>query len=249
MKTEKEIKDFFEKVEAIQNGHFILSSGKRSKIYCQCSKLFEDPRNGEMVCEELKHRVQENIDDEIDYVISPALGGLLVGYELARSLGSKFIFYERVDNEFELRRGFNIKENANVLFVEDVITTGKSTNECLEKLKPLNVNLLGIAAIVDRSNQKLFKDHNVISVLKLDIPIYDPNNLPDDLNKIPATICTFLCSSEAQSTLVSTASKDFPSPTSMQLNASIHNRNTGKYAIAVNKMTNFETDAFTLCAL
>ena len=157
MKTAKEIKDFFEKVEAIQNGHFILSSGKRSKIYCQCSKLFEDPRNGEMVCEELKYRVQENIDDEIDYVISPALGGLLVGYELARSLGSKFI------------------------------TTGKSTNECLEKLKPLNINLLGIAAIVDRSNHKLFKDHNVISVLKLDIPIYDPNNLPDDLNKIPAT--------------------------------------------------------------
>ena len=187
MKTEKEIKDFFEKVEAIQNGHFILSSGKRSKIYCQCSKLFEDPRNGEMVCEELKYRVQENIDDEIDYVISPALGGLLVGYELARSLGSKFIFYERVDNEFELRRGFNIKENANVLFVEDVITTGKSTNECLKKLKLLNVNLLGIAAIVDRSNHKLFKDHNVISVLKLDIPIYDPNNLPDDLKKIPAT--------------------------------------------------------------
>ena len=82
MKTEKEIKGFFEKVEAIQNGHFILSSGKRSKIYCQCSKLFEDPRNGEMVSEELKQRVQENIDDEIDYVISPALGGLLVGYEL-----------------------------------------------------------------------------------------------------------------------------------------------------------------------
>ena len=77
MKTEKEIKDFFEKVEAIQNGHFILSSGKRSKIYCQCSKLFEDPRNGEMVCEELKYRVQENIDVEIDYVISPALGGLI----------------------------------------------------------------------------------------------------------------------------------------------------------------------------
>ena len=89
-----------------------------------------------MVCEELKHKVQENIGDKIDYVISPALGGLLVGYELARSLGTKFIFYERVDNEFELRRGFNIKENANVLFVEDVITTGKSTNECLEKLKP-----------------------------------------------------------------------------------------------------------------
>ena len=186
MKTEKEIKDFFEEVKAIQNGHFILSSGKRSKIYCQCSKLFENPQNGVMVCEELKHRVLENIGDKIEYVISPALGGLLVGYELARSLGSKFIFYERLNDEFELRRGFNIKENTNVLFVEDVITTGKSTNECLEKLKLLNINLLGIAAIVDRSNHRLFKDHDVISVLKLDIPIYDADNLPDDLNKIPA---------------------------------------------------------------
>tara|TARA_Y100000816_G_scaffold248149_1_gene197175 strand:- start:293 stop:877 length:585 start_codon:yes stop_codon:yes gene_type:complete len=185
MKTEKEIKEFFEKVGAIQNGHFILSSGKRSKIYCQCSKLFEDPCHGAMVCEELKYRVLENITDKIDCVVSPALGGLLVGYELARSLGSKFIFYERFDNEFELRRDFNIKENTNVLFVEDVITTGKSTNECLEKLKPLNVNLQGIAAIVDRSNQKLFKYHNIISVLKLDIPIYEPDNLPDDLIKIP----------------------------------------------------------------
>ncbi len=186
MKTKEEIKDFFEKVEAIQNGHFILSSGKRSKIYCQCSKLFEDPRNGAVVCKELKYRVLEKIREKIDYVISPALGGILVGYELARSLESKFIFYERVDNEFELRRDFNVEENTNVLFVEDVITTGKSTNECLKKLKPLNINLLGIAAIVDRSNQKLFKDYNVISVLKLDIPIYDPDNLPDDLNKIPA---------------------------------------------------------------
>ena len=109
MKTKEEIKDFFEKVEAIQNGHFILSSGKRSKIYCQCSKLFEDPRNGAVVCEELKYRVLEKIREKIDCVISPALGGLLVGYELARSLGSKFIFYERLDNEFELRRDFNVE--------------------------------------------------------------------------------------------------------------------------------------------
>ena len=186
MKTEQEIRDFFEQVKAIQNGHFILSSGKRSKIYFQCSKLFEDPRNGAIVCNELKLRVLENIKDKIDCVISPALGGLLVGYELARSLGSKFIFYERVDNVFELKRDFYLKDNANVLFVEDVITTGKSTNECLEKLESLNINLLGIASIVDRSNKKLFDNHDIISILKLNIPIYDPDKIPDDLNKIPA---------------------------------------------------------------
>ena len=84
-------------------------------------------------------------------IISPALGGLLVGYELARSIGCKFMFYERLGEQFELRRGFSIKEQANVLFVEDVITTGKSTNECLENLNQMNINLLGIATIVDRS--------------------------------------------------------------------------------------------------
>ena len=121
---------------------------------------------------------------KIDLIISPALGGLLVGYELARSIGCNFMFYERSGEQFELRRGFSIKEQANVLFVEDVITTGKSTNECLEKLNQLNINLLGIATIVDRSNEVLFDNFEIISLLKIDIPVYDADNLPDDLEKI-----------------------------------------------------------------
>ena len=188
MKNDKEIKNFFEKVEAIQNGHFILSSGKRSKIYCQCSKLFEDPQNGKMVCEELKHRVKENISDKIDYVISPALGGLLVGYELARSLGSKFIFYERIDNEFELRMGFKIKENTNVLFVEDVITTGKSSMECVKLIKKNNAKLLGFASIINRSNKKDLKiKRKIISQLKIEVPSYKRTNLPSYLKLLPIT--------------------------------------------------------------
>ena len=94
------------------------------------------------------------------------------------------MFYERSGEQFELRRGFSIKEQANVLFVEDVITTGKSTNECLEKLNQLNINLLGIATIVDRSNEVLFDNFEIISLLKIDIPVYDSDNLPDDLEKI-----------------------------------------------------------------
>ena len=117
-------------------------------------------------------------------IISPALGGLLVGYELARSIGCNFMFYERSGEQFELRRGFSIKEQSNVLFVEDVITTGKSTNECLEKLNQLNINLLGIATIVDRSNEVLFDNFEIISLLKINIPVYDSDNLPDDLKKI-----------------------------------------------------------------
>ena len=113
------------------------------------------------------------------------MGGILVGYELAKSLNCNFVFYERINNEFELRRGFKLEEYSNVLFVEDVITTGKSTKECLEKINQSNVNLLGIAALVDRSKENIFKDNEIISLLKLDIPIFDPDNLPDDLINIP----------------------------------------------------------------
>ena len=182
--NDQEILNLFETTGAIQHGHFILSSGKRSGTYCQCSKLFIDPQVGSKVCDELKTRVDEQITSKIDLIISPALGGLLVGYELARSIGCDFMFYERSGEQFELRRGFSIKEQANVLFVEDVITTGKSTNECLENLNQMNINLLGIATIVDRSNEVLFDNFEIISLLKINIPVYDSDNLPDDLEKI-----------------------------------------------------------------
>ena len=99
-------------------------------------------------------------------------------------MNCNFVFYERINNEFELRRGFELEEYSNVLFVEDVITTGKSTKECLEKINQSNVNLLGIAALVDRSKENIFNDNEIISLLKLDIPIFDPDNLPDDLKNI-----------------------------------------------------------------
>ena len=99
-------------------------------------------------------------------------------------MNCNFVFYERINNEFELRRGFELDEYSNVLFVEDVITTGKSTRECLEKINHSNVNLLGIATLVDRSKEKIFNDSEIISLLKLDIPIFDPDNLPDDLKNI-----------------------------------------------------------------
>ena len=183
--NKEEILKFFEEENAIKHGHFVLSSGKRSSIYCQCAKLFENPDNGRYVCNELKKIILKKINKQIDCVISPALGGILVGYELAKSLNCNFVFYERINNEFELRRGFKLEEYSNVLFVEDVITTGKSTKECLEKINQSNVNLLGIAALVDRSKENIFKDNEIISLLKLDIPIFDPDNLPDDLINIP----------------------------------------------------------------
>ena len=174
------------KTNALLEGHFILSSGLHSPSYVQCAKLLSNPSKASKICLSLSKKIKKKIK-KIDLILSPAMGGIIIGYEIGRLLNKETIFSERVDGNLVLRRGFNLAKGANVLIVEDVITTGKSTNECLEKLKLLNINLLGIAEIVDRSNHKLFKDHDVISVLKLDIPIYDPNNLPDDLKKIPAT--------------------------------------------------------------
>ena len=178
-----EIISTLEETGAIQHGHFILSSGKRSATYCQCAKLFILPEIAEKICIELANKVLNVIDHKIDYIVAPAMGGILVGYELARQLKTKSIFYERVDNVFKLRRGFEIQAGANVLLVEDVITTGKSAIECIEELNKIGVNFLGTACLIDRTNSES-KLQNLISVHKLDIPIYDENSLPDNLKTI-----------------------------------------------------------------
>ena len=184
--NDKEILNLFETTGAIQHGHFILSSGKRSGTYCQCSKLFIDPRVGSKVCDELKIRVDEQITSKIDLIISPALGGLLVGYELARSIGCKFMFYERLGEQFELRRGFSIKEQANVLFVEDVITTGKSSLECSNIIQKMGGKIVGYACIIDRSNGKSLIKDKIVSQVQLSIPTYTKENLPKELIGIDA---------------------------------------------------------------
>ena len=180
----EEILKILEKVNAIQYGHFILSSGKRSSTYCQCAKIFVNPDIGLQVCTLLADKIKNTVDQNIDYIVSPAMGGILVGYETAKQLKAKSVFYERVNNEFQMRRGFEIEENKNILFIEDVITTGKSSNECLIELEKLNVNLLGIACLVDRSTGKIFSDHEIISLIKLNIPVYNEEDIPEDLKNM-----------------------------------------------------------------
>jgi len=182
--NKQELLNIFEETGALEYGHFILSSGKRSGTYCQCSRLFINPKTSNIIANALANKVKSKINEKIDYVIAPALGGILVGYEVARCLNSKSIFFERTNEEFELRRGFEIEQNKNILFIEDVITTGKSSKECLKKLFNMNINILGIACIVDRSQENIFDDHEIISLLKLDIPTYDSDNLPEDLINI-----------------------------------------------------------------
>ncbi len=181
-----EILKEFTDAESILKGHFILSSGLHSDTYMQCARVLMEPRRSKKLCAELAKRVLYVLKNKkIDLVVSPAMGGVIVGYEMACQLNVPNIFCERVDGKLVLRRGFDIKENSNILIVEDVITTGKSSLETIECIKPYKVNILAEACLVNRSNN-INLGLPIISLLDLDIKSYEANNLPESLKNIPA---------------------------------------------------------------
>ena len=169
--------------KALLEGHFILSSGLHSKQYIQCAKLLSYPKNAELICSSLCEKIKDAFKN-IDMILSPALGGIVVGYEIGRQLKKETIFAERVDGKLVLRRGFKIPINSNVLVVEDVITTGKSALECQELIEVSKSNLVGYACIIDRSGDKLLIKDKIISQIKFSIETYNENSLPEDLKKI-----------------------------------------------------------------
>ena len=168
---------------ALLEGHFILSSGLHSKQYIQCAKLLSHPKKAESICSSLCEKIIKTFD-KIDIVLSPALGGLIAGYEIARQLKSEAIFAERMDGKLVLRRGFKIKENSNVLIVEDVITTGKSALECASIIKTNNANLVGYACIIDRSNENIAIKDKIVCQLQFNLETFSEDKLPEDLKKI-----------------------------------------------------------------
>ena len=168
---------------ALLEGHFILSSGLHTNQYVQCAKLLSHPEKAEAICSSLCEKIKK-IFNKIDIVLSPALGGIVVGYEVARQLKKETIFAERMETEFVLRRDFKIKENSNVLIVEDVITTGKSALECYELIKKCNANLTGYACIIDRSDKNLLIKDKIVSQIKFKIETYKENELPAELKRI-----------------------------------------------------------------
>jgi len=174
------------KTKALIEGHFILSSGLHSKQYIQCAKLLSQPKNAEIVCSSICEKIKETFD-KIDIILSPALGGVVVGYEIGRQLNIETIFSERVDGKLLLRRGFEIKENSNVLVVEDVITTGKSALECLDLIKLNQSNLVGYACIIDRTNDESLIKAKIVSQMKFNIETFSNENIPSDLKKINPT--------------------------------------------------------------
>ena len=169
--------------EALLDGHFILSSGLHSKQYVQCAKLLSHPKKAEAICSSLCEKINKSLKN-IDIILSPAIGGIVVGYEIGRQLKIQTIFAEREDNKLILRRGFMIKPNSNVLVIEDVITTGKSALECSNIIKTSRANLVGYACIIDRSNKEVLIKDKIISQIKFEIKAFSEDKLPDELRKI-----------------------------------------------------------------
>ena len=169
--------------KTLLEGHFVLSSGLHSNQYVQCAKLLSHPKQGQIICKSLCEKIKSNFSN-IDLILSPAIGGIVVGYEVGRQLNVNTIFSERVDGNLLLRRGFDIKANSKVLIVEDVITTGKSALECFDIIKLYKANLVGFACIIDRSDEKILIKDKIVSQIKLSIKTFSENNLPDNLKKI-----------------------------------------------------------------
>ena len=183
MLTDNETKDLLNETEALMEGHFILSSGLHSDKYVQCAKLLMHPQKAEKICKSLADKIK-NSKIFFDIVVSPAIGGILAGYEVARHLAVPTFFTERVDGKFTFRRGFELDKYKNVLIVEDVITTGKSSLECAATIKEFGGVIAGYACIIDRSGDELLIKDKIISQIKLEIPSFAPDNMPDKLKKI-----------------------------------------------------------------
>ena len=171
------------KTNALLEGHFILSSGLHSAQYVQCAKLLSYPKLSDKFIKSLAYKIKKRIK-KIDIILSPAMGGIIIGYEIGKLLGKETIFCERVNKKFELRRGFSIKRNSRVMIVEDVITTGKSSLECVKLIKKSQAKLAGFACLIDRSDKRKLKQ-KVISQVKLKIPTYTKKKLPSFLRNIP----------------------------------------------------------------
>jgi orotate phosphoribosyltransferase len=183
--TEDEALDEFRAAGALLEGHFVLSSGLHSSVFLQKMFVFMDPARTERLCRALAGRIRDSYG-QVDYVVSPAMGGIIPGYETARHLGSKAVFVERENGQFVLRRGFAIPKGARVVMVEDIVTTGLSSRECLEAVREHPGQVLGAACLIDRSGGKADLGAPLVSLVQLDLPSYPPDRLPPELARIPA---------------------------------------------------------------
>ena len=188
MLSHKKSLSILKKTNALLEGHFVLSSGLHSPKYIQCAKLLSFPHIANQICISLSKKIKKNFKS-IDLILAPAMGGVVIGYEIGRLLKKETIFCERVNGKFTLRRGFHIKKGSKVIIIEDVITTGKSSLECVKLITKSGAKLLGFASIIDRSTKKSLKiKKDIISHMKIEVPTFKKNNLPKNLKDIVITI-------------------------------------------------------------
>ena len=184
--TDEEILAEFRAAEALLDGHFILSSGLRSPRYLQCARVLMEPARAERLARALVDKMPAEIRDKIEAVVSPAMGGVIIGHEMGRALGRPAMFVERPEGEFQLRRGFSLEAGTKVLMVEDVVTTGLSSLEAIEAVRTAGGDVVAEAALVDRSSGKADLGVPFYPLIRIDVPTYDANDLPEELAKIPA---------------------------------------------------------------
>ena len=188
MLSHKKSLNILKKTNALLEGHFVLSSGLHSSKYIQCAKLLSFPNLANSICKSLAQKIKKKFR-YIDLILAPAMGGVIIGYEIGKILKKETIFCERVNGKFTLRRGFNIKKGSKVLIIEDVITTGKSSLECVNLITRPGAKLVGFATIIDRSTKKSLKiKKEIISHMKIDVPTFKKNKLPDFLKNTPITV-------------------------------------------------------------
>ena len=188
MLSHKKSLNILKKTNALLEGHFVLSSGLHSSKYIQCAKLLSFPNLANSICKSLAQKIKKKFK-YIDLILAPAMGGVIIGYEIGKILKKETIFCERVNGKFTLRRGFNIKKGSKVLIIEDVITTGKSSLECVNLITRPGAKLVGFATIIDRTTKKSLKiKKEIISHMKIDVPTFKKNKLPDFLKNTPITV-------------------------------------------------------------
>ena len=182
----KESLKILKETNALLEGHFILSSGLHSDKYVQCAQLLSKPKKAKNICISLAEKIKQNLK-KIDLILSPAMGGVVIGYEIGRILNLETIFAERINGNFQLRRGFEINKQNKILIIEDVITTGKSSLECSNLVRKAGAEIVGYACIIDRSNGQSKIKNKIISQVKLNIPTYNKYKLPINLKNIKIT--------------------------------------------------------------
>ena len=184
--TDDEILAEFRNAKALLEGHFILSSGLRSSRYLQCARVLMDPKRAEKLASALAAKLPPAIAESIDAVVSPAMGGVIIGHEMGRALDKPAMFVERPDGTFQLRRGFALDPGTRVLLVEDVVTTGLSSREAIIAIEQTGAKVIAAASLVDRSGGSVELGVPFVPLIRIDVPTYAADDLPPDLAAIPA---------------------------------------------------------------